>query len=174
VRAGRLEMAPAGGAFAERALRTIAPCAGRRLELVDTAGHLLDGAHNPQAAEALAEYLRTLWARRGERPSSSPSGRMIGQDAEVLLPDPSGAATHSHTALTLAPPREELQGCADLGVPITVKPTVGKPGVPRGSPERTYICVTGFCWYREARPCSKDDRVRTPQWGLLSRRLVVP
>jgi len=126
-----------------------------RLELVGRRPDIwLDGAHNPHAAEALAEYLRTLWARRGEPAIGRlilVVGMMRDKDRRRVLTVLTAVPGASQLILTRAAhPRaaapEELAGdAADLGVPITVKPTVGEAlACARAlAGEDDTICVTG-------------------------------
>src|SRR2546425_1223542 len=131
-----LEMAAQRGVrVAERALRDGLRAVRwpGRLELVGRRPDIwLDGADNPQAAEALAEYLRTLWARRGEPAIGRlilVVGMMRDKDRRRVLTVLTAVPGASQLILTRAAhPRaaapEELAGdAADLGGPITVKPT---------------------------------------------------
>src|SRR2546426_11240112 len=126
-----------------------------RLELAGRRPDIwLDGAHNPHAAEALAEYLRTWWARRGE----SPTGRLIlvvgmmqDKDRRRILAILTTVPGVSQLILTraahprAAAPEALAQDAADLGVPITVKATVGEAlacaRMLAGADDT--ICVTG-------------------------------
>jgi len=126
-----------------------------RLELAGRRPDIwLDGAHNPHAAEALAEYLRTMWARRG----ASAIGRLIlvvgmmqDKDRRRILAILTAVPGVSHLILTraghprAAAPEELAQDAADLGVPITVKATVGEALACARTlaGEDDTICVTG-------------------------------
>ncbi|OLB23022.1 MAG: hypothetical protein AUH95_03625 [Nitrospirae bacterium 13_2_20CM_2_63_8] len=147
------------GCFAYRGLRWrdegLAVRWPGRLELAGRRPDIwLDGAHNPHAAEALAEYLRTWWARRGE----SPTGRLIlvvgmmqDKDRRRILAILTTVPGVSQLILTraahprAAAPEALAQDAADLGVPITVKATVGEAlacaRMLAGADDT--ICVTG-------------------------------
>src|SRR5438552_164706 len=105
-----------------------------RLELAGRRPDIwLDGAHNPHAAEALAEYLRTWWARRGE----SPTGRLIlvvgmmqDKDRRRILAILTTVPGVSQLILTraahprAAAPEALAQDAPDLGLPLTVRAMV--------------------------------------------------
>ena len=153
-----LEMAAERGArVSERALRdglrTVRwpgrlELAGRRPDI------WLDGAHNPHAAEALATYLRALRARRGEPAVGRlvlVVGMMRDKDRRGILAVLTAVPGVRQLILTraahprAAAPEELAQDAAELGVPITLKPTVGEAlACARAlAGEDDTICVTG-------------------------------
>ena len=153
-----LEMAAERGArVSERALRdglrTVRwpgrlELAGRRPDI------WLDGAHNPHAAEALATYLRALRARRGEPAVGRlvlVVGMMRDKDRRGILAVLTAVPGVRQLILTraahprAAAPEELAQDAAELGVPVTLKPTVGEAlACARAlAGEDDTICVTG-------------------------------
>ncbi len=103
--------------------------AGRKPDL------LLDGAHNPQAAEALAAYLTTLRARRGLAGRGRiilVLGMMRDKDHRSVLARLTAVPGVAQLIVTRAAhPRaaasEDLaRKGADLGVPVLVCPSVGE------------------------------------------------
>ena len=153
-----LEVAAEGGvAVEERAirdgLRTV-HWPGR----LETVGRkptiLLDGAHNPQAAEALATYLMTLQARR----TASGAGHLIllvgmmrDKDIEGVLARLTAISGVSRLILTrsahprAADPEDLAREGAHMGVPIQIGATVSEAFTQAralAGPDDT-ICVTG-------------------------------
>jgi len=126
-----------------------------RLELVSRKPDMwLDGAHNPQAADALAAHLATLAARRGP---SAPGGLILvvgmmrDKDRKGVLSRLAAVPGVSHLVVTAAAhpraadPRELARDCDGLGLPVAVKPTVAEAVAHARSlaePGDT-ICVTG-------------------------------
>jgi len=126
-----------------------------RLELVSRRPNVwLDGAHNPQAAEALAAYLTTLSARRGCLPQGRVIlilGMMRDKDRRGVLAPLAAVPGVSHLVLTraahprAADPQELARDGAGLGIPLVVQPTVGEAFAYArrlAGPDDT-ICVTG-------------------------------
>ncbi len=126
-----------------------------RLELVSRKPDVwLDGAHNPQAAEALAAHLTTLSAGR----TAVASGRLIlvvgmmrDKDRKGVLVPLAAVPGVSHLVVTsaahprAADPRELARDCEGLGVPVTVRPMVVEAfayAKNLAGPDDT-ICVTG-------------------------------
>jgi dihydrofolate synthase/folylpolyglutamate synthase len=126
-----------------------------RLELVGrNPDILLDGAHNPDAADALAAHLTALQARR----SSSGGGRLIlvvgmmrDKDMRGVLSRLAAVPGVSHLILTQAAhpraarPEDLAREGADLDAPILLGPTVGEAfarAKTLAGPTDT-ICVTG-------------------------------
>jgi dihydrofolate synthase/folylpolyglutamate synthase len=114
----------------------------------------LDGAHNPQAADALAAHLTALSARRG---SAAPgclilvAGMMRDKDRKGVLsrlafvPGVSQLVVTSAAHPRAADPLELARDCEGLGVPVAVRPTVAEAFAHARSlagPDDT-ICVTG-------------------------------
>jgi dihydrofolate synthase/folylpolyglutamate synthase len=126
-----------------------------RLELVSRRPDVwLDGAHNPQAADALAAHLATLAARRGP---SAPGGLILvvgmmrDKDRKGVLARLAAVPGVRHLIVTAAAhpraadPHELAHDCDGLGVPVAVKPTVAEAFAHARSlagPDDT-ICVTG-------------------------------
>ena len=126
-----------------------------RLELVSRRPDVwLDGAHNPQAADALAAHLTALSARRG---SAVPGclilvvGMMRDKDRKGVLSRLAFVPGVSHLVVTsaahprAADPQELAHDCEGLGVPVAVRPTVAEAFAHARSlagPDDT-ICVTG-------------------------------
>lgn len=126
-----------------------------RLELVSRRPDVwLDGAHNPQAAEALAAHLTTLSTRRGP---AAPGclilvvGMMRDKDRKGVLSRLAFVPGVSHLVVTSAAhpratdPQELAHDCEGLGVPVDVRPTVAEAFAYARSlagPDDT-ICVTG-------------------------------
>ena len=126
-----------------------------RLELVSrTPDVWLDGAHNPQAAEALAAHLKTLSIRRVPLAQGRlilVIGMMRDKDRKGVLTPLAAVPGVSHLVVTsathprAADPQELAHDCAGLGVPVTVRPTVAEAFAYARSlarPDDT-ICVTG-------------------------------
>ena len=126
-----------------------------RLELVSQRPDVwLDGAHNPQAADALAVHLQTLSARR----SPAAKGRMIlvvgmmrDKDRRGVLARLAAVPGVSHLIVTgaahprAADPLELARDGEGLGVPVTIGPTVTEAFAHARSlagPDDT-ICITG-------------------------------
>lgn len=126
-----------------------------RLELVGRKPDiLLDGAHNPDAAHALAAHLTALQAQR----VPSGGGRLIlvlgmmrDKDIRGVLSRLAAIPGVSHLILTraahprAASPDVVAREGADLGVPVLLGPTVGEAFARAralAGPEDT-ICVTG-------------------------------
>ena len=124
---------------------------------LEVAGHspevLLDGAHNPQAADALAAYLTT---RRAER--RSPQGRLLfvigmmrDKDRRGVLARLAAIPGPSHFILTkaahprAAEPAELAQDAAGLGISTEIMATVREACTRAGTLAEAYdtICVTG-------------------------------
>ncbi|TRZ99588.1 MAG: bifunctional folylpolyglutamate synthase/dihydrofolate synthase [Nitrospiraceae bacterium] len=126
-----------------------------RLELVSRRPDVwLDGAHNPQAAEALAAYLTTLSSRCGP---AAPGclilvvGMMRDKDRKGVLSRLAFVPGVRHLVVTSAAhpratdPQELAYDCEGLGVPVAVRPTVAEAFAHARSlagPDDT-ICVTG-------------------------------
>lgn len=126
-----------------------------RLELVSRRPDVwLDGAHNPQAADALAAHLTAVSARCG---SAAPSclilvvGMMRDKDRKGVLSRLAVVPGASHLVVTsaahprAADPIELAHDCEGLGVPVAVRPTVAEAFAHARSlagPDDT-ICVTG-------------------------------
>jgi dihydrofolate synthase/folylpolyglutamate synthase len=114
----------------------------------------LDGAHNPQAAAALAAHLRTLSCRRGRLPQGRlilVLGMMRDKDRRGVLAPLAAVPGVSQLILTraahprAADPQELAREGAGLGVPLAVRPTVGEAFAHArqlAGPDDT-ICVTG-------------------------------
>lgn len=132
-----------------------AVCWHGRLELVSRRPDVwLDGAHNPQAAEALAAHFQTVSAHR----SPVAPGRMILVVGMMRDKDRRGVLAHlatvpgvSHLVVTsavhprAADPRELARDCGGLGVSVAVKPTVAEAFAyarKLAGPDDA-ICVTG-------------------------------
>ncbi|TAL11593.1 MAG: bifunctional folylpolyglutamate synthase/dihydrofolate synthase [Nitrospirae bacterium] len=126
-----------------------------RLELVSQRPDVwLDGAHNPQAADALAAHLETLPTRR----SPFIKGRMIlvvgmmrDKDRRGVLTRLAAVSGVSHLIVTgaahprAADPRELAGDCEGLGMSVAVRLTVAEAFAYARSlagPDDT-ICVTG-------------------------------
>ena len=115
---------------------------------------LLDGAHNPQAAEALATYLATLQARRAVSGAGHLIlivGMMRDKNIEGVLARLTAIPGVSRLILTrsahprAADPEDLAREGAHLGVPIQIEATVGgafAQARARAGPDDT-ICVTG-------------------------------
>lgn len=126
-----------------------------RLELVRRRPDIwLDGAHNPQAADALAAHLTDMSARRG---SASPGGLILvagmmrdKDHVGVLSCLAAVPGVRCFVVTGAAHPRamapyDLARDCEGLGAPVVVKPTVAEAVAYAGSlagPEDT-ICVTG-------------------------------
>jgi dihydrofolate synthase/folylpolyglutamate synthase len=126
-----------------------------RLELVSRRPDVwLDGAHNPQAADALAAHLATLAARRGP---SAPGGLILvvgmmrDKDRKGVLSRLAAVPGASRLVVTAAAharaadPRELARECEGLGMPVAVRPTVAEAFAHArrlAGPDDT-ICVTG-------------------------------
>jgi len=126
-----------------------------RLELVSRRPDVwLDGAHNPQAAEALAAHLTALSSRRR---SAAPGclilvvGMMRDKDRKGVLSRLAFVPGVNHLVVTsaahprAADPLELAHDCEGLGVPVAVRPTVAEAFAYARSlagPDDT-ICVTG-------------------------------
>ena len=115
---------------------------------------LLDGAHNPEAAEALAAHLTALQSGRA---FSGPGrlilvlGMMRDKDVRRVLSRLAAVPGVSHLILTraahprAADPEDLAREVADLGVPILLGPSVGEAFAcarTLAEPMDT-ICVTG-------------------------------
>jgi len=126
-----------------------------RLELAARSPDLLlDGAHNPQAMEALARYL-TAW---GQRRPPAHRGRLIivlgmmrDKDRRTFLVRLSAVPGISHLILTraehprAADPEDLLRDAADLDVTLHTRPSVSEAlahAKALAAPNDT-ICVTG-------------------------------
>lgn len=126
-----------------------------RLELVSRRPDVwLDGAHNPQAAGALAAHLTALSARRA---SAAPErlilvvGMMRDKDRRGVLACLAAAPGVSHVIVTsaahprAASPHELARDCEGLGLPVVIKPVVAEAFAYARSlagPDDT-VCVTG-------------------------------
>jgi dihydrofolate synthase/folylpolyglutamate synthase len=126
-----------------------------RLELASRRPDIwLDGAHNPHAAEALAAHLKAVLVRRG----TAPPGRLIlvvgmmrDKDHKGVLASLMTVPGFSHLVVTraahprAAAPDDLARAAAELGAPVTIRPTVGGAFAHAGTlakPDDT-ICVTG-------------------------------
>ncbi len=126
-----------------------------RLELVSRRPDVwLDGAHNPQAAAALAAHLGVLSSRRA---SAAPGrlilvvGMMRDKDRRGVLACLAAVPGVSHVVLTsaahprAASPHELARDCEGLGLPVVLRPTVAEAFVYARSlagPDDA-VCVTG-------------------------------
>ncbi len=126
-----------------------------RLELVSRRPDVwLDGAHNPQAADALATHLTDMSVRRGP---ATPGGLILVvgmmRDKDrtgvlsrlALVPGVSRLVVTSAAHPRATDPPELARDCEGLGVPVVVRPTVAEAVAYARSlagPDDT-ICVTG-------------------------------
>ena len=126
-----------------------------RLELVSRKPDVwLDGAHNPQAAEALAAHLTTLSARRAPVAQGRlilVVGMMRDKDRKGVLALLAAVPGVCHLVVTsaahprAADPQELARDCEGLGVPVAVRPMVAEAFAYArnlAGPDDT-ICVTG-------------------------------
>jgi dihydrofolate synthase/folylpolyglutamate synthase len=135
-----------------KGLQTV--CWPGRLELVSQQPDiLLDGAHNPQAAEALGHFLAQ---RHADRSSSSGQvifviGMMRDKDRRGVLARLAAVPGAGRFILTraehprAADPQDLVQDSAELGIPIEVAATVREACVRAGAltSVNDTICVTG-------------------------------
>jgi dihydrofolate synthase/folylpolyglutamate synthase len=126
-----------------------------RLELVSRKPDVwLDGAHNPQAAEALAAHLATVTFRRA---SVAPGrlilvvGMMQDKDRRGVLARLAAVPGVSHLVATsashprAADPRDLARDCEGLGLSVAVRPMVAEAFAHArrlAGPDDT-LCVTG-------------------------------
>ncbi|TMQ14941.1 MAG: bifunctional folylpolyglutamate synthase/dihydrofolate synthase [Candidatus Rokuibacteriota bacterium] len=105
---------------------------------------VLDGAHNPAGARALADSLRTYF---GDAPTTFVLGVLRDKDAAGIMTPLLGRAarlvlTKSANPRAAAP--EDLRAVAPAALPVVVTPSVSEAlALAEGPPATPILCVTG-------------------------------